>query len=160
MPSVFTQMSELNLKWLRRTPTSRGGFNWFEALGSSTCEAPLPLLRGKTGKTYINLRKVEKDDIDALNVQSIKYSKSLLECPKITVLKLLLSTQKRSITRNGWNRRGRWGTVDTFLHFQPLLLYFKSKQAQNLSNNKATLYSQDHAKTWKQCLSENILQSI
>jgi len=26
--------------------------------------------------------------------------------------------------------RGRWGTVDTFLHFQPLLLYFKSKQAQ------------------------------
>jgi len=29
--------------------------------------------------------------------------------------------------------RGRWGTVDTFLYFQPLLLYFKSKQAQNLS---------------------------
>ena len=28
---------------------------------------------------------------------------------------------------------GRWSTVDTFLHFQPLLLYFKSKQAQNLS---------------------------
>jgi len=37
--------------------------------------------------------------------------------------------------------RGMWGTVDTFLHFQPLLLYFKSKQAENLSHNKATLYS-------------------
>jgi len=27
-----------------------------------------------------------------------------------------------------------------FLHFQPLLLYFMSKQAQNLSHNKAALY--------------------
>jgi len=37
--------------------------------------------------------------------------------------------------------KGRWGTVDVFLHFQPLLFYFKSKQAQNLSlsHNKATL---------------------
>jgi len=32
--------------------------------------------------------------------------------------------------------RGRWGTVDTFSLFQPLLLYFKSKQAQNLSHMK------------------------
>ena len=44
--------------------------------------------------------------------------------------------------------RGRWGTtVDTFLQFQPLLLYFKSKQTQNLSHNKATLYTKYHAKT-------------
>ena len=42
----------------------------------------------------------------------------------------------------------RWGTVDTFLHFRPLLLYCKSKQAQNLSHNKATLYTQYRAKTW------------
>jgi len=56
--------------------------------------------------------------------------------------------------------RGRWGKVDTFLHFQPLLLYFKSKQAQNLSHNKATLYTQYHAKTWKQRPAEKILQSI
>jgi len=41
----------------------------------------------------------------------------------------------------------RWGTVDNFLHFQPLLLYFMSKQAQNLSHNKTTLYTQHHAKT-------------
>ena len=34
--------------------------------------------------------------------------------------------------------KGRWGTVDTFLHLQPLLLYFKSKQAQNLLHKKAT----------------------
>ena len=47
-----------------------------------------------------------------------------------------------------------------FLHVQPLLLYCKSKQAQNLSHNKATLYTQYHAKTWKQRLSKNILQSI
>jgi len=39
------------------------------------------------------LRKVQKDDIDALTVQSIKNSKSLPEFPTITVLKLLLSTQ-------------------------------------------------------------------
>ena len=45
--------------------------------------------------------------------------------------------------------RGRWGTIDTFLHFRPLLLYFKSKQAQNLSHNKATLYTQYHSKTSK-----------
>jgi len=29
--------------------------------------------------------------------------------------------------------RGRCGTVDTFLHFQPLLIYFMSKQAQSLT---------------------------
>jgi len=43
--------------------------------------------------------------------------------------------------------RVRWGTVDTFLYFQPLLLYFKSKEAQSLLHNKATLYTQYHAKT-------------
>jgi len=57
-------------------------------------------------------------------------------------------------------KRGSWGTVDTFLHFQPLLLYCKSKQAQNLSHNKGTLYTQYHAKTWKQGHSEKNLQSI
>ena len=37
---------------------------------------------------------------------------------------------------------GEGGVQSTlFLHFQPLPLYFKSKQAQNLSHNKATLYS-------------------
>jgi len=35
-----------------------------------------------------------------------------------------------------------------FSHFQPLLLYFKPKQAQHLSNNKAILYTQYCAKTW------------
>jgi len=34
----------------------------------------------------INLRKAENDDIDALNVRSMKDSKSLLECPTITVI--------------------------------------------------------------------------
>ena len=43
--------------------------------------------------------------------------------------------------------RGRWGLIDTFLHFQPLLLYFESKQAQTFSHNKATLSTQYHAKT-------------
>ena len=56
--------------------------------------------------------------------------------------------------------RGRWGTVDTFLHFQPLLLYFKSKQTQNLSQKKAILYTQYYAKTWKQRPSENIGQTV
>ena len=46
------------------------------------------------------------------------------------------------------------------MHFQPLLLYFKSKQAQNLSHNKATIRTQYHAETWKQRPSENFLQSI
>jgi len=45
------------------------------------------------------LRKVENDDIDARNVRSIKNSKSLLEFPTITMLHLLLSTQKRSMRR-------------------------------------------------------------
>jgi len=58
------------------------------------------------------------------------------------------------------SHRGRWGKVDIFSHFQPLLLHFESKQAQNLSHNKATLYTQYHAKTWKQRPSEEILQSI
>jgi len=34
------------------------------------------------------------------------------------------------------------------------------KQTQNLSNNKATLHTQYHAKTWKHHPSEKILQSI
>ena len=33
-----------------------------------------------------------------------------------------------------------------FCTFQPLLLCFKSKQAQNLSHNTATLYTQYHTK--------------
>jgi len=47
---------------------------------------PLPLFRGKNGKALISLRKAENDNIDALNVQSIKNSASLLECPTITAL--------------------------------------------------------------------------
>jgi len=65
---------------------------------------PLPLLWGKNGKALINLRKVENDDIDTLNTRSIKNSKSLLEFHTITVLKLLLSAQKRSMAISGWNR--------------------------------------------------------
>jgi len=34
----------------------------------------------------MNLRWAENDDIDALNVRSIKSYKSLLECPRITAL--------------------------------------------------------------------------
>jgi len=52
------------------------------------------------------------------------------------------------------------GTVNSFLHFQPLLLYFKSKQAQNLSLDKATLYQKYLTKAWKHGPSEKILQSI
>jgi len=51
-------------------------------------------------------------------------------------------------------------TVDTFLHFQPLILYFKSKKAQNLSHNKATLYTQYHAKYENNALQKKNLQSI
>jgi len=61
------------------------------------------------------------------------------ETYKSSSLQCLLNDHKHS--------RGRWGTVDTFLNVQPLLLYFKSKQAQNLLHNKATLYTQYHAKT-------------
>ena len=56
--------------------------------------------------------------------------------------------------------KGRWGTVDVFLHFQPLPFYFMSKQAQNLSHNNATLYTKYHAKTSKQRTSERISQPI
>jgi len=52
--------------------------------------------------------------------------------------------------------RGRWGIVDAFLHFQPLLLRLKSKQTQNLAHNKATLFTQYHAEIWKQHLSEKM----
>ena len=65
---------------------------------------PLPLLRGQNRKALINLCKVVNDDIDVENLRSIKNSKSLLECPTITVLKFLLSTQKPSMTRNSWYR--------------------------------------------------------
>jgi len=52
------------------------------------------------------LRKAENGDIDAVNVWSMKISKSLLECSTIT----MLSTQKRSMTRNcsillGWKEQ-------------------------------------------------------
>jgi len=54
---------------------------------------------------------------------------------------------------------GEGGYSRHFLPFQPLLLYFMSKQAaQNLSHNKATPYTQYHAKTGKQRPSEKILQ--
>ena len=52
------------------------------------------------------------------------------------------------------------GTLDTFLHFQQLQLYFKSKQAQKFSHDEVTLHTQYHAKTWKQRPSEKILQSV
>jgi len=70
----------------------------------------------------------------------------------ISVVLLTLSDQihKKQFDQQTCVHRGRWGTVDTFLNFRPLLLYFKSKQAQNLSHNKATLFTQYHAKTLKQ----------
>jgi len=43
---------------------------------------------------------------------------------------------------------GEGGIQSTlFCIFNHLLLYFKSKQAQNLSHNKVTLHTQYHAKT-------------
>jgi len=43
---------------------------------------------------------------------------------------------------------GEGGVQSTLLCIlKPLLLYFRSKQAKNLSHNKATLYTQYHAKT-------------
>jgi len=55
---------------------------------------------------------------------------------------------------------GRWGTVDAFLHFQLLLFQFKSKQAQFVTQWSNSIYTQYHAKTWKQCPSEKFLQPI
>jgi len=46
----------------------------------------LPLLRGRIRKALINLCKAENDDINALNVRSIKNSRSLPECPTNTAL--------------------------------------------------------------------------
>jgi len=40
----------------------------------------------ENGKALINLRKAGNDDMDVLKVQSIKNSKSVLECPAITAL--------------------------------------------------------------------------
>jgi len=45
-------------------------------------------LRGENGKALINLRKAENDDVDAVNLQSIKNSKSSLSAPRS--LRLLL----------------------------------------------------------------------
>jgi len=56
----------------------------------------------------------------------------------------MLNSQKHNPTL--FKVRGRWGTVGTFLHFQPLLPHFMSKQAQNLSHNKATLCTKYHVK--------------
>jgi len=72
-----------------------------------------------------------------------------------TVIKTFVMVQRKI---SGLKRK--WGTVDAFLHFQPLLLYFMSKQAQNLSHNKATLYTKYNAKTLKQRPSEKISQPI
>ena len=58
---------------------TRAGFNWCEALGLSTCEAPSPIVARKKWKALINLRKSEND---TLKVRSVKNSKSLLECPR------------------------------------------------------------------------------
>ena len=63
----------------------------------------------KNGKALFSLSLAENDDVDALNVRSIKNSKSLLEWPTITAF-LLLSAQKRSIARNCWNRTWLAGT--------------------------------------------------
>ena len=85
---------------------SRAGFNWCEALGKSTCEAPSPIVARKKWKVSINLRKSEND---ALKVRSVKNSKSIIECPRS--LRLLLPwTQKRSMTRNWWNPTWLAGT--------------------------------------------------
>jgi len=55
-------------------------------------------------KRLIDLRKVENDGIDALKARSIKNAKSLLEYSTRSLRLLLLSTQKRSMTRKCWNR--------------------------------------------------------
>jgi len=53
----------------------------------------------KMEKRLIDLRKVENDGIDALKARSIKNAKSLLEYSTRSLRLLLLSTQKRSMTR-------------------------------------------------------------
>jgi len=60
----------------------------------------LPLLRGKNGKALINLRKAENDDIEALNVRSIKNSKSRWSAPRSLHL-LLPSTEKCAVQLHG-----------------------------------------------------------
>jgi len=70
---------------------------------------------------------------------------------RIFSLLLLTSNEPLQIGKCTPRGGGWWSTVDTFLHFQPLLLCFMSKQAQNLSHTKfitqVTLYTQYHAKT-------------
>jgi len=62
------------------------------------------------------LRKAENGDIDALNIRSMKNSKSLLECPTITALVAALDS-KRSMTRNCWNRTWLSGTPNGIINF-------------------------------------------
>ena len=73
------------------------------------CEAPLPLLRGKNGTGLISLRKAQDNDTDALKVQSIKFLNHYHSAQRSLRL-LLPSTQKRSVTRNCWNRTWMAGT--------------------------------------------------
>ena len=80
------------------------------------------LLRGNNGTALISLRKAEDNGADALKVQSIKNPKSLPECPRSLRL-LLPSTQKRSVTRNCWNRTWMAGTG---------LLIFAGKSTENV----------------------------
>ena len=84
--------------------TARAGFIWWEVLSYSNCEPTLPLLRGKNGKALLKLRKTENDDIDPLKVRSITILKNHYYNAPRSLRLLLPSTQKRSMTRNCWNR--------------------------------------------------------
>ena len=84
----------------------RTGFNLCEALGQSTCEAPSPIVVRKkmeSGNQFAKSRKWRSENT------AIKYSKSLLECPRSLRL-LLPSTQKHQIARNCWNPTWLVGT--------------------------------------------------
>jgi len=79
------------------------------------------------------------------NTNGIRDWKELMEISQ----QRYLSQTERFRTKNAldvWKHIGEGGEQSTlFLHFHPLLPYFKSKHAQNLSHNKATLYTQYHA---------------
>ena len=78
-------------------------------LTSSQSNTLLSLLRGKSGKALINLRKAENDDIVAFRSTINKNSKSLLERPTITALVSAIDA-KASMTPNLWNRTWLAGT--------------------------------------------------
>jgi len=108
---------------------------WFHSKGlSNQCESPIFV--------YLSRRNVAKRF--HYNDEFIMLARETGLGPCITILAQIRPSVNRG---NLLTCRGRWGAVDTFVRFQPLPLYFNPKQATNMSHNKATLYTQYHAKS-------------